>query len=56
MPVHYSDSEHRIFSVSSPIATQVIQGVGAALASKLRKEKDISISFIGVLFDFLVKK
>lgn len=47
MPVHYSDSENRIFSVSSPIATQIIQGVGAALAAKLQKKKQVSLSYIG---------
>ena len=30
MPVHYSFEEIKLFSVSSPIATQVIQAVGAA--------------------------
>lgn len=47
MPVHYSDKENRIFSVSSPIATQIIQAVGAALAAKLQKKKEVSISYIG---------
>lgn len=47
MPVHYSSAEHRIFSVSSPIATQVVQAVGAAMAAQLRKEKDIAITYVG---------
>jgi pyruvate dehydrogenase E1 component alpha subunit len=47
MPVHYSFPEHRLFSVSSPIATQVIQGVGAAMAAKIRGEKDIAITYCG---------
>lgn len=47
MPVHYSDPEKRLFSVSSPIATQIIQAVGAALAAKIKKEKSVSISYIG---------
>lgn len=47
MPVHYSFSDLRLFSVSSPISTQVIQAVGASLASKLRKEKDIAITYFG---------
>jgi len=47
MPVHYSNAELRLFSVSSPIATQCIQAVGAAYASKLRGESDISITYIG---------
>lgn len=47
MPVHYSDAELRLFSVSSPIATQVIQAVGAAYASKIREEDDIAITYFG---------
>jgi pyruvate dehydrogenase E1 component alpha subunit len=47
MPVHYSFPEQKIFSISSPIATQVIQAVGAAMAFKLRKQKSVSISYFG---------
>jgi pyruvate dehydrogenase E1 component alpha subunit len=47
MPNHYSFSDLRLFSVSSPISTQVIQAVGASLASKLRKEKDVAITYFG---------
>ena len=47
MPVHYSFAELKLFSVSSPIATQVIQAVGASLASKMRKEKHIAITYFG---------
>lgn len=47
MPVHYSFSDLRLFSVSSPISTQVIQAVGASLASKIRKEKDVAITYFG---------
>ncbi|MFM8270428.1 MAG: pyruvate dehydrogenase (acetyl-transferring) E1 component subunit alpha [Pseudomonadota bacterium] len=47
MPVHYSFADLRLFSVSSPISTQVIQAVGASLASKLRKEKDVAITYFG---------
>jgi pyruvate dehydrogenase E1 component alpha subunit len=47
MPVHYSFADIRMFSVSSPIATQVIQAVGAAMASKIRKEKEIAITYFG---------
>jgi pyruvate dehydrogenase E1 component alpha subunit len=47
MPVHYSFADLRLFSVSSPIATQVIQAVGASMASKIRKEKDIAITYFG---------
>ena len=47
MPVHYSFPEQKIFSISSPIATQVIQAVGASMAYKIRKEKSIAITYFG---------
>ncbi len=47
MPVHYSFADLKLFSVSSPIATQVIQAVGAAMAYKIRKEKNLTITYFG---------
>ncbi len=47
MPVHYSFSDLRLFSVSSPIATQVIQAVGAAMAAKIQKKKEVAITYFG---------
>lgn len=47
MPNHYSFAEQRLFSVSSPISTQVIQAVGCAMASKIKKEKDVTITYFG---------
>jgi pyruvate dehydrogenase E1 component alpha subunit len=47
MPVHYSFRKQNLFSISSPIATQVIQAVGAALAFKIRKEKHVTITYFG---------
>ncbi|MBI4403192.1 MAG: pyruvate dehydrogenase (acetyl-transferring) E1 component subunit alpha [Deltaproteobacteria bacterium] len=47
MPAHYSFSDLRLFSISSPIATQVIQAVGAAMAFKLRKQKQCAITYFG---------
>lgn len=47
MPVHYSFADLRLFSVSSPISTQVIQATGASLASMIKKEKDVSITYFG---------
>ena len=47
MPVHYSFPELRLFSVSSPISTQIVQAVGSAMAAKIRGEKDIAISYCG---------
>lgn len=47
MPVHYSFADKKLFSVSSPIATQVVQAVGAAVAAKIQKRKEISITYCG---------
>lgn len=47
MPVHYGFADLRLFSISSPIATQVIQAVGAAVASRIQKKKEISITYFG---------
>lgn len=47
MPVHYSFADLKLFSVSSPIATQLIQAVGASLASKLQGKKEIAITYCG---------
>ncbi|MBM4315957.1 MAG: pyruvate dehydrogenase (acetyl-transferring) E1 component subunit alpha [Deltaproteobacteria bacterium] len=47
MPVHYSFPKIKMFSVSSPIATQLIQAVGAAMASKISKTKEVAISYCG---------
>ncbi len=47
MPVHYSFAKLKLFSISSPIATQIIQAVGAAMAFKIRKEEQISVAFFG---------
>jgi pyruvate dehydrogenase E1 component alpha subunit len=47
MPVHYSFADLKLFSVSSPIATQVIQAVGASMAGRLRKTGEIAITYFG---------
>ena len=47
MPVHYSFPEIKMFSVSSPIATQVIQAVGAAVAAKIRRTGEVAITYFG---------
>ena len=47
MPVHYSFPAIKMFSVSSPIATQLIQAVGAGMASKISKTKEVAISYCG---------
>src|SRR5690606_17028405 len=47
MPVHYSFADLKLFSISSPIATQVIQAVGAAMAGKIRKTGEVAITYFG---------
>lgn len=47
MPVHYSFADKRLFSVSSPIATQVIQAVGASMAGRIQKTKEVAITYFG---------
>lgn len=47
MPVHYSFAKQRFVSVSSPIGTQIIQGVGAAMGMKIRKAKAFAITYFG---------
>jgi len=41
MPCHYSDYDTKYLSLSSPIATQVTQAVGAARAAQIRGDKDV---------------
>jgi pyruvate dehydrogenase E1 component alpha subunit len=47
MPNHWSDRSIPIVSISSPVATQVPQSVGAAYAAKLRGEKIAVIACFG---------
>jgi pyruvate dehydrogenase E1 component alpha subunit len=47
MPVHYAFKEANFFSVSSPLATQIIQGVGAAHAMKYRGDKKVVLTGFG---------
>jgi 2-oxoisovalerate dehydrogenase E1 component alpha subunit len=47
MPVHYSFKKFNFVSISSPIATQIIQAVGAAMAMKIRKERGVAMTFFG---------
>lgn len=47
MPVHYTSREHHFLSISSVIGTQIIQGVGAAMAAKIRKEKSVILTYFG---------
>lgn len=47
MPSHWSEPTLRIVSGSSPVATQTLHAAGCALASKLRKLKEVSITYLG---------
>jgi pyruvate dehydrogenase E1 component alpha subunit len=47
MPNHWCDRSINLVSVSSPVATQLPQAVGAAYASKLRGEKVAAIAYFG---------
>ncbi len=47
MPVHYSFKKLNFVSVSSPIATQVVQAAGTAMAMKIRKERRVAMTFFG---------
>lgn len=47
MPVHYSFRHKNIVSISSPLATQIPQTVGAAYAAKLRKEDTVFLTYFG---------
>jgi pyruvate dehydrogenase E1 component alpha subunit len=47
MPNHWCDRTARVVSVSSPVATQLSQSVGAAYAARLRGEKIAVIAYFG---------
>jgi 2-oxoisovalerate dehydrogenase E1 component alpha subunit len=47
MPIHYGSSRLRYHTVSSPLATQLPQAVGAAYAMRSRGEKRVSAAFFG---------
>ena len=47
MPNHFSSKELRIVSQGAPVATQVPQATGTALASKLRGIDEVSVAYFG---------
>src|SRR3990170_1091341 len=47
MPSHYGHARLRIVSGSSPVATQIPQACGVALASKIRHEDDVTVTYCG---------
>jgi 2-oxoisovalerate dehydrogenase E1 component alpha subunit len=47
MPSHYGHAGHRIFSSSSPVATQILHAAGIALAAKLRGVQEVALVAMG---------
>jgi 2-oxoisovalerate dehydrogenase E1 component alpha subunit len=47
MPSHFGLPRLKIMTVSSPVATQLTQAAGAALASKIRKADEVTAVFVG---------
>ena len=47
MPVHYSFKKANFVSISSPIATQIVQAAGTAMAMKIRKQPHVAMTFFG---------
>ncbi|KAL9234217.1 hypothetical protein vseg_009112 [Gypsophila vaccaria] len=47
MPVHYGSKMHNFFTISSPIATQLPQAVGAAYSLKMEKKDACVVAFMG---------
>ncbi|HEY7063942.1 MAG TPA: thiamine pyrophosphate-dependent dehydrogenase E1 component subunit alpha [Chloroflexota bacterium] len=47
MPAHYSSPRLNIASVSSPVATQIPQATGVALAAKVKGERTVAVTYFG---------
>ncbi len=47
MPVHYSFKDINFFSISSPLATQVVQAAGAAYGMKVKGTKQVAMTSFG---------
>lgn len=47
MPVHYNSRRHRIVSLSSPVATNMLQAVGMAMSLQERKIPEVVVASIG---------
>ncbi|KAI3736687.1 hypothetical protein L2E82_26652 [Cichorium intybus] len=47
MPIHYGSKKHNYFTVSSPLATQLPQAVGAAYSLKVDKKDACVVAFLG---------
>ncbi|MDR7419717.1 MAG: thiamine pyrophosphate-dependent dehydrogenase E1 component subunit alpha [Armatimonadota bacterium] len=47
MPAHWAHNAHKIFTTSSPVATQYLHAVGVAYAAKLRGTGEVVVTSIG---------
>lgn len=47
MPGHYGDARFRIVSGSSPVTTQLLHAVGAALAMKMKRQDTVTLTTFG---------
>ena len=47
MPGHYGHTGHRVVSVSSPVATQILHAAGIALASRIRGLDQVAMAIMG---------
>jgi 2-oxoisovalerate dehydrogenase E1 component alpha subunit len=47
MPNHFGSARLKIMSVSSPVATQIPQAAGAALAAKVRGDSSVAVVYFG---------
>lgn len=47
MPVHYGSKAHNVQTVSSPLATQIIQAAGAAYALKREQSENVIACYFG---------
>ncbi|GAB4844112.1 hypothetical protein Ancab_037419 [Ancistrocladus abbreviatus] len=47
MPIHYGSRKHNYFTISSPIATQLPQAVGAAYSLKIDNKDACAVAYMG---------
>ncbi|CAH9101739.1 unnamed protein product [Cuscuta europaea] len=47
MPIHYGSNKHNIFTISSPLATQIPQAAGAAYSLKMEGKDACVVTYFG---------
>jgi pyruvate dehydrogenase E1 component alpha subunit len=47
MPCHFSSGRHNFVSLSSPIGTQILQGMGAAWAARIKGDTNVVLAYFG---------